>query len=193
MDRSGSLRAANFLSVPITTHAVAIFQISWGYNSWMRDLCKHLRWNGLGLVDNTVAEFVSVVEWHVTLLGHRTPSCLDFIAAHKFTFFHSVRVGSFFTLWMQGQPISEVALLLVAWVLCDGFFRADSMRRMANFRGLDRCLKGANMQLILASAISCSSPAFACRPFSVPFEVERTVSSVPCDDINDLIFAAFYA
>ena len=97
----------------------------------------HLRWSGHGLVDNTVAESVFFVEWpwfvnntvaesvsvveqRVTQFGGRTPSCLDFTAEHHFTFFHSGFAGPFM-LWMQGQPMSEVATLLFTWVLCDGF------------------------------------------------------------------------
>ena len=50
MDRSGSLRAANFLSVPVTTtHAVGNFQFLGGNNPWMRALhAPTLEWPWFG-------------------------------------------------------------------------------------------------------------------------------------------------
>ena len=55
-DRSGSLRAAKFPSVP-TTHVNGKLQVYWGLLISV-DIgnCTHLRWTGLGLETNIVEE-----------------------------------------------------------------------------------------------------------------------------------------
>ena len=59
-DRSGSLRAAMFLSVPIIIHAVGNLQVSWGLQISLDTgtFCMHLRWTGLGLEANIVEEYM---------------------------------------------------------------------------------------------------------------------------------------
>ena len=74
MDRSGSLRAANFLSVPATTHAVGISQSFRGTVHGC-GRCMHLRWNGHGMEANTALVIHHAMDagsspcqkWHHTL------------------------------------------------------------------------------------------------------------------------------
>ena len=108
VDRSGSLRAATFLSVPVTIRSFGVFQISWGQ-----------KFLDAGLLH------APTLEWPWYGGRHRGWICVCCgVASHPGTQIHAHSLCcacSFFTPWMQEEAPVRGGTTHSTWVPCGGF------------------------------------------------------------------------